>query len=73
MQLQRLLLTARGEQAANGLELMVQRRRAVREGAEPHVLVHAPDVILQLLEAAVERIDAKVRMIFHAGHLIRHG
>jgi hypothetical protein len=73
VQLQRLALAARGEQAANGLELMVQRRRAVRQRAEARVLVQAPDVILELLDAAVERVDAKVRVVFHPSHLSPRG
>jgi hypothetical protein len=71
VQLQRLLLAALLQEPADRLELVIQRRRAFRERPEANVLVQVSHVVLQLLDAPVQRVDAGVCVIFHAATLPR--
>ena len=73
VQSQRLLLAAGGEQLLHGLDLVIEGSRVLGQPAEADVLVQAPEVSLEVLDAPMECVDAevrvlKVRVVGHRAH-----
>jgi hypothetical protein len=63
VQSQRLLLAAGGEQLLDGLDLVIERSWVLGQAAQADVLVQAPEVRLEVLDAPMQCVDAEVRVL----------